>query len=199
MRSVNSKGRRTCFLVVTVAMLALAGCSPQWSAGFPEVRLQRPTSGATKIGVAQVEDSRPDYAVGWVGRAQLLAGPNLADYIERKFRNGLTERGFDPIEALDPARTSVAQPYKIVVVTVRSASFKLSGVVSETASSIVEIRARIYSPARGVIYAASYAGKWSGPAHRVNTSVVAGSLIAPAASRAVVETLADPSFERELH
>lgn len=199
MGNVNSGWWLARLSVLAIAAFTLAGCGFQWSAGFPEVPLQKPASGAMKIGVAQVEDSRPNYAVGWVGSSQLLAGPDLPNYIERKFRNELAERGFDPVEALDPARTTVAQPYKVVVVTLQSAEFNSSGWYFATASSKTRIGVRVYSRAGRTIFNGQYSGNSVKTAsNKINSGVVAGGLMAPAINNAVSAAFAERQFEQAL-
>lgn len=180
-------------------MLLVAGCAtPQWNTGFPEVHLQKPKSGALVIGVAQAEDSRASQVIGMRGRAELLAGPELGNYIERKFRNGLTDWGFDSVEALDPAKTSVKQPYKVLVVTLRSARFSWSGMLSGAAESTIGIAVKVYSPASKLIYSRDFTGNSSARAHMIKTGVAAGDLVAPAADEAVSSAFADPQFEKAL-
>jgi hypothetical protein len=186
------------FLPLAALVLAAGCASAQWSAGIPEVPFQKPAGAGSKIGVAQARDSRPDCAIGAVGRAELLAGPDLPNYIERKFRNGLTERGFDPVETLDPADAAISQPYKVLVVTLQSAHFSWSGHTSGTTATAIGIALRVYSPARKLIFSSSYSGDSTGTAHFISTSVVAGSLIAPAADHAVSAAFADPKLEQAL-
>jgi hypothetical protein len=196
---VHFSGGRARVWLLLAALLLTAGCATsQWSAGLPDVQLQKPASGARKIGVAQAEDSRPDYVIGSVGRAELLAGPELPNHIERKFRNGLTERGFDPIEALDPADTAISQPYKVLVVTLQSAHFSWSGHTSGTTASAIGIALQVYSPAHKLIFSSSYSGDSTDTTHFISTSVVAGRLIASAADHAVSAAFADPKFEQAL-
>ena len=166
-------------------MLLVAGCAtPQWNTGFPEVHLQKPKSGALVIGVAQAEDSRASQVIGMRGRAELLAGPELGNYIERKFRNGLAERGFEPIVALDPAKSSLAQPYKIVVITLQSATFGFPSLYWGNAGTSIAIAVQVYAPPHKMIFADSYSGAHSGGLGLVVTSVRAGSVIAAAADEA---------------
>lgn len=179
-------------------MLLLAGCATQWNTGFPEVPLQKPKSGAPIIGVAHAEDSRASQVIGMRGRYELVAGPDLGNYIERKFRNGLTDRGFDPVEALDPARTSLHQPYKVVVITLQSVSFSWSGMLSGDAESTIGIAIKVYSPASKLIYSGDFTGNSSARAHTIETGVAAGDLIAPAADDVVSSAFANPRLENAL-
>ncbi len=193
---------RLCVLLAVV--LSLAGCATaKLNAGFPVVPLRKPPAGATKIGVARVEDSRASRIVGSTNdgafqTVDLLAGPDLLSYIDRKFRNGLAERGFEPIVALDPAKSSLAQPYKIVVITLQSATFGFPSIYWGNAGTSIAIAVQVYAPPHKIIFASSYSGAHSGGLGLVATSVRAGSVIAAAADEAVKAALADPKLENAL-
>jgi hypothetical protein len=185
---------RLCVLLAVV--LSLAGCATaKVNSGFPDVPLREPHAGATKIGVARVEDSRASSVAGSLGpgwlRTDLLAGPNLLSYIDHEFRNGLAERGFDPVVALDPAKASLAQPYKIVVITLQSATYGFP--VWIDAGSSIAIAVQVYAPPHKMIFADSYSG-----AHSGKPAVGGGSVIAVAADEAVKAALADPKLENAL-
>ncbi len=190
-------GVRSTLLIISI--VALAACAtPQWSVGFPDLPIEKPAAGAREIGVAETEDSRSSIVVGWKGLAELRAGPGLPDYLESKLRNELVERGLAPVEALDPTKTSVSQPYKVIVLTLQSAEFEWAGIVNGDAVSEIGIGVRIYAPGGKLIYSASFSGKSDNTAHLIPTSVAAGDLIAPAADEAVKAAFADPRFEKAI-
>lgn len=181
--------------MLLAAMLSLAGCATaKINARFPEVPLRKPPAGATKVGVARVEDSRASRVAGSLDalrRVDVLAGPDLLNYIDHEFRNGLAERGFDPIVALDPAKSSLAQPYKIVVITLQSATYAFP--VWMDASSSIDIAVQVYSPSHKMIFADSYSG-----AHSGKPSAEGGSVMAVAVDKAVKAALADAKLENAL-
>lgn len=186
-------GQSAGFCVLLVVMLSLAGCATtKINARFPDVPLRKPAAGATKVGVARVEDSRASRVAASIGgngliRSDLLAGPDLLSYIDHKFRNGLADRRFDPVVAPDPAKSSLAQPYKIVVVTLQSATYGFP--VWKNAGSAIDIAVQVYSPAHKIIFADSYSGADSGKP---------SSVMAVAADNAVEAALADAKLESAL-
>ncbi len=183
--------------MLLVAMLSLAGCgTAKVNARFPEVPLRKPSAGATKVGVARVEDSRASRVAAstgdnWIRRADVLAGPDLLSYIDREFRNGLAKRGFDPVVALDPAKSSLAQPYKIVVITLQSATYGFP--VWKDASSAIDIAVQVYSPSHKMIFANSYSGADSG-----KPGAEGGLVMSVAADNAVEAALRDAKLESAL-
>lgn len=185
-----------------IAMLAITGCATaKVNVGFPDVPLRKPASGAPKIGVARVEDTRGDPVLGSTGNGlqsfDLLAGPNLLDYINRRFRNDLAGRGFDPVTALDPTRTSLPQPYKTLVVTLQSARFSFPVFFWGLADSSINIAVQVYAPPRNLIFSGSYSGA-HGDRPALATSAVVSSIMADSADEAVKAAFADPNFENAI-
>ncbi len=161
MRDDISEGRGSARWLLLVVILCITGCSPvKLNAGFPEVALEKPPQGAPIIGVARAEDSRGDRVAGTIDTGMrnidLLVGPELPDYIERKLRNELTRRGFAPVEAINPMKTSLQQPYKVVVVTLQSVSFGFPSMPWDSAEISISIAIQVYSPTRELIYASSF-------------------------------------------
>jgi hypothetical protein len=187
-----------------VAVALLPGCATaKVNAGFPEVPLRKPLSGAIKVGVARVKDSRVDQIAGSVGdglfqKLDLLVGPDLLGYVDRQVRNALANRGFEPVAALDPATTAIAQPYKVVVVTLQSATFGFPVIMWGAADSSVSIAVQVYAPPRNLIFSGSYSGAHGERPALVATGVIAGSILAVSADQAVAAAFADPKLEQAL-
>jgi hypothetical protein len=187
-------------------LLCTAGCSTaKINAGFPEVPLQAAGNSGVKIGVARAEDSRATRIAGtWTvnfREVDFLVGPELPDYIERKFRNGLVQRGFAPVDALDPAKSTNAQDYKTLVLTLQSVTFSpgyaLVGLSREDAS--VTIAVQVYAPSGSrEIYAGSFSGAGQARLGSPFTGVHMGSVIAVAADHAIDAAFADSNFEQAL-
>jgi hypothetical protein len=188
----------------TLIAILCAGCSPvQVNAGFPEVP-PPPTakSDAPKIGLARVADSRVDRTGGWLMGDVILVGPELNDYIERKFRSALVEQGFAPIEALNPTSTTNPAEYKIIVVTLQSTDIGRRPTASMVAAAdaSVDIAVQIYAPGnRKVVFAQSYHGTHSEALGFIaGLGMNSGSIIAAAADSAIDEAFADEGFEKAL-
>lgn len=204
----RARGRYACGAWICLWLatsLALSGCAAQeLNAGFPQVVRRAPLSGATKVGVARVEDSRSDQIANSVdhwtlGNIRLIVGPNLLAYIDQKFTNGLTDRGFDPVVALDPTRTALSQPYKVVVLTLQSTTFGLSpGLWTGFGHSSVNIAVQIYDPDRRLIFANSYSAAREAHLEFTGGSVAAGKIVALAADQAIDAAFADPKLEKAL-
>jgi hypothetical protein len=183
------------------ALVLAAGCAAaKVNAGFPQVALRKPLSGAVRVGVAQVEDSRTSAVAGTTGNLfqtfEFLAGANLLLYVDRQFRNGLLDRGFDPVDALDPSKSDLAQPYNVVVVTVQSSSYG-PGIIWGSSDGSVSVAIQVYSPSRKRLFANSYAGSFHG---RIPFSVASrvGTALGTAADQAIAAAFADPKLEQTL-
>ncbi len=187
-----------------VIIMSLTGCVPaKINAGFPDVPPIESLGGTDKIGVARVEDSRSDDVAGSTEISpfqdmELIVGPDLRAYIRRRFQNALANRGFDPVAALDPTRTSISQPYKIVVVTIQSVRFGYPAIAWGKVGSSVDIAVQIYSPPRNLIFSGSYSGTHDERPAILPTGTAAGSIIAVSAEEAIKAAFADPNFVRAL-
>ena len=58
----------------------------------------------------------------------MVAGPELATYIQHKFRNQLVEEGFAPTDAAVPSSSSLPS-YKTVLVTLQSTNYGNTGML----------------------------------------------------------------------
>jgi len=129
----------------------------------------------------------------------VIVGPELNDYIERKFRVELVEHGFAPVDALNPA--SATNPYncKTIVVTLQSADIGGQGVFLPSALASADIAVQVYGPAsRVVIFAQSYYGKDSERISFKELGMNSGRIIAVATDQAIDNAFADPAFEKAL-
>jgi len=139
-------------MLIARSMLALiavlgAGCAPTIiTAKFPEVSPPPAVKpDATKVGLAPVADSRRDESAGWIiSGPPIVAGPELATYIQHKFRNHLAEDGFAPVDAPDPPNNTNPAPYKTVLVTLQSTNFGNTATSSEVAST--DIAVQVFAP-----------------------------------------------------
>lgn len=202
-RKLVSRAAKVFFLALLLVWSV--GCSAQpIKAVFPDVTLQQLIAPGVKIGVAHVEDSRASLIAGRFEYSDLQVGPGLADYIERKFRNQLTDQGFDAIEAPDPAQAPVNLPYKVVVVTLQSATFEITPSepwrLEPRVEASVNIAVRLYAAStRKEIYSGSFSGSsnegWGLPSS-VGSRI--GSIIAVAADHATGAIFTDTSFEQAL-
>ncbi len=194
------------FVFIVVSLLYCVGCDPaSINAGFPEVPVApvANTASSAKIGVARVEDSRSDRKAGLIGTSSevyLLVGPELPDYIERKFRNELAMRGITSLDALNPAKTGEPGHYKTLVVTLQSATFATPDPIFVKAESSVNIAVQVYAASTtNVEFAASYSGTNQ---ERIGfsrgTGLRSGAILAVAADRAVDAAFADAKFEQAL-
>ena len=190
------------WLFTVIAILCVGCGTNRINAGFPEVP-PPPTArpDAPKIGIARVADSRADRSGGWFNsNVNVIVGPELNDYIERKFRVELVEHGFAPLEALNPASTANPSNCKTIVVTLQSADIGGSGVFLPSAAASADIAVQVYAPAsRVVIFAQSYYGKDS---ERISSfkelGMNSGRIIAVATDQAIDNAFADPAFEKAL-
>jgi hypothetical protein len=185
-----------------VAALSVAGCALQVNAGFPEVPPPPPVHpNAIKIGLARVVDSRSNRFSGKLNsNVDVLAGPELDDYIERQFRTELVLHSFAPIEALNPADTPNSSTVRIVAVTLQSASFSTTGYFSVTRHGAADIAIQVYGlGSRDILFARSYPGQGSEPQPAfAGAGMVEGKAMADAADRAIEAAFADPEFVKAL-
>jgi hypothetical protein len=195
-----SGGRARVFLPLAVLVLT-AGCvSAKVNAGFPQVALRKPLSGAVKVGVAPIEDSRSSPVAATMGNLfqefDLIAGATLLAYVDRQFRNGLSDRGFDPVGALDPSKSALAQPYKVVVLTAQSSNYN-PGSIWGSSDGSVSIAIQVYSPLRKMIFADSYAGSFHGRTP-FNAGIGLGTALGAAVDQAIAAAFADPRLVQAL-
>src|SRR5258708_5218121 len=152
---VPGEVRSGLFVFILMSLLYCMGCNPaSINAGFPEVPLEPVANSASsaKIGIARVEDSRPNRIAGLIGTGigtsseiNLLIGPELPDYIEREFRNDLATRGISSVDALNPAKTREPAKYNTIVITLQSATFATSDPLFLSADSSVNIAVPAYA------------------------------------------------------
>jgi hypothetical protein len=197
------------FAFILMSLLYCMGCSPaSINAGFPEVPLEPAANSASsaKIGIARVEDSRPNRSAGLIGTCigtsneiNLLVGPELPDYIEREFRNELATRGITSVDALNPAKTGEPAKYKTIVVTLQSVSFATSDPVFVSADSSVNIAVQVYElSSTKVVFGGSYSGTNQERIGFRGIGMRSGAILAVAANRAVDAAFADVKFEQAL-
>jgi hypothetical protein len=191
------------FVAVLVSLLCSVGCGPlAINAGFPEVPVEQVANSATstKIGIARVEDSRPNRTAGLIGSVMLLVGPELPDYIERKFRNELAARGITPVDTLAPSKTNKPADHKTIVITVQSASFATPDQLFAAADASVNIAVQLYGiSSTNVVFAGSYSGtNRETMGFSRGGGVRSGAILAVAADRAVEAAFADAKFEQAL-
>lgn len=186
--------------LVLAAPICLSACSSaEINAGFPEVARENASSTGTKIGVARVEDSRDQSAAGEVANTTLLVGPELADYIERTVRNQLAARGWNPVDSLNPRRTSERPPHKTLVVTIQSVTFGDSGIFSLSAESSIDLVFQVYSPGAALVLTRNFSGDCRENIFFTHAGgVAAGGIIAKAADDAVNKAFADAALEQAL-
>jgi len=204
--------RSRLFVCILLSLLYCVGCEPvSINAGFPEVPPDpvANSAGSTKIGVARVEDSRPNRNAGLIGTGaglgggsdvNLLAGPELSDYIEREFRNNLATRGITSVDALNPAKTGEPGHYKTIVITLQSATFSTSDPIFVKADSSVNIAVQVYTTSgTNVLFGGSYSGtNQEKIGFARGTGLRSGAILAVAANRAVDAAFADAKFEQAL-
>ena len=186
-----------------MSLLGCVSCGPfMINAGFPELPVEQVANSAnsTKIGIARVEDSRPNRNAGTIGAVILLVGPELPDYIERKFRNELAMRGITAVDTLNPAKSNKPADFKTIVITVQSASFAAPDHPFTGADASVNIAVQLYgTSSTNVVFAESYSGT---NRERMGFSqgggVRSGAILAVAADRAVEAAFADVKFEQAL-
>jgi hypothetical protein len=194
------------FAFILMSLFYCMGCSPaSINAGFPEVPLEPVANSASsaKIGIARVEDSRPNRSAGLIGsspQVNLLVGPELPDYLEREFRNDLATRGITSVDALNPAKTGKPAEYKTIVVTLQSVSFATSDPVFVKADSSVNIAVQVYElSTTKVVFGGSYSGtNQERIGFSPGTGMRSGAILAVAANRAVDAAFADVKFEQAL-
>jgi hypothetical protein len=184
--------------LLLASAVCITGCGVQINAGFPEIGMWPAHANSSRIGVARVRDSRSDHVAGPFDAQVIVAGSDLRDYVERTFRNGLVERGYDPVDALDPSTTSIQQPYKVVVLTVQSANFGVSGIFLKDGSSAVDILVQVYSASRSPIYAGDFNGTSTERMKLTAVGLAAGGVIAKAADAAIDQALANPQLQQAL-
>ena len=204
--------RSRLFVCILLSLLYCVGCEPvSINAGFPEVPPEpvANSAGSAKIGVARVEDSRPNRNTGLIGtgaglgggsEVNLLAGPELSDYIEREFRNNLATRGITSVDALNPAKTGEPGHYKTIVITLQSATFSTSDPIFVKADSSVNIAVQVYATSgTNVLFGGSYSGtNQEKIGFARGTGLRSGAILAVAANRAVDAAFADAKFEQAL-
>jgi hypothetical protein len=200
------------FVCILLSLLYCVGCGPvSINAGFPEVPSEPVANSASsaKIGVARVEDSRPNRNTGLIGTGagfgassefNLLAGPELLDYIEREFRNELATRGISSVDALNPAKSGEPGHYKTIVITLQSATFSTSDPIFVKADSSVNIAVQVYATSgTNVLFGGSYSGtNQEKIGFARGTGLRSGAILAVAANRAVDAAFADAKFEQAL-
>lgn len=196
---VISGGQRARLWLLMAAAVVLTGCAPRTvDATFPQIAIRKPLGSGPKIGVAAVGDSRATKLAGEAGDASLIVGAGLSRYIDCKFRNALTDRGFQSSAVSDPADTSVRTPDKVVVLTLQSVSLG-SLETGATLKSTVSIALQVYSSPRKLIYGKSFWGTYSAGIGAFSSAEgLTGNFIAQAADRAVEAAVADPKFEKAL-
>jgi hypothetical protein len=201
-------GRReiaSALLLLALSLLCGVGCTPaRITLSFPDVPFQTAGNSGVKIGVARADDSRDVQMVGTITSfgltGDLLVGPELSDYIDRKFRNALVERGFVPVDALDPTKSPNTRDYKTLVLRlqiVKIGTYSVNG--SSESDAAVGIAADVYAPAGSKeIFAQTFIGEYQSRLGWGPIGVKAGNIMATAADRAIDEALADPAFEHAL-
>jgi hypothetical protein len=189
-------------LVLAVTLLYGVGCvRGAINAGFPEVPVQSAERSVSrpKVGIARVEDSRPKRAAGSIGATTLLVGPELLDYIERRFRNELAERGFDAVEVLNPTKSASVRDLRTIAVTLQSASFGTADALLFSADASANIAVQVYAPASTqVIFARSFSGNSDGRIGLRGAGLASGGILAIAADRAIDAAFEDPQFIQSL-
>jgi hypothetical protein len=183
-----------------VSGIFVAACAGAINTGYPEVPTVSAKPGAPQIGLARVADSRASRVSGVANNTNLLAGPELNDYIERKFRERLANEGFAPVEALNPATAARPDDHKTILVTLQSASIGNVGTMFSDPQASIDIAVQVYSAGgRRIVFGHGYSGQHSEPLGRTTgTGMSAGRIIAAAADGAIDQAFTDPAFEQAL-
>ena len=159
----NQPMTRRCLIIGLISALLVGGCSvvfnPQFPPG-PEVTLK---GGAKAIGLAPVLEGRTDTMLGKIGLAQIVAGPELTNYLYQSLSAALAQNGFAPQNAPDPGKAStVGFSAKIVQATLQSATLGTFDAIMAPAQISLSVAIRAYDPAGKVLYSQTYQGESKG-------------------------------------
>ena len=194
---------QTKYLVPTlIALCLVGGCTYQTNAAFPVVPpAPAAHAGAQQVGLARVVDRRGDRVSGNLNeQLEVLVGPELDDYLERRLRTELVLRDFAPVEALNPGNNPASSKDRTVVVVVQSVSIGVVGSFSRSCDAVVDVAVQIYAPSsRSPIFSHDYEGQGSAKlSFSGSASVISGGVVSMAADNAIAKVLDDAEFDKAL-
>jgi len=190
------------WLFTLLAIICTSCSAVQITAGFPDVPVPPPAkSDATRIGLARVADARQNHIAGWVSNANanVSVGSELNDYIERRFKTKLLADGFAPVDALNPATSSIPGETRTILVTVQSVTITNLNELFSPPTASINIAVQVYAPRNPqVVFGQSYSGNHSERLGFAGTGMRCGEITAAATDEAIDAAFADPAFEKVL-
>jgi hypothetical protein len=189
---VNSIGQ----LVAPVWLaVALCGC---FTARLPDSpRAPEPARGAPVIGLAKVQDLRPEQNVGAVGWAHFKLGAELDDYLFAALSSRLVQLGYSVKPLADSADSSGIKNVRVALQSVRIES---GDALMMPADSEARCEVNVLNGSGQVVYLQRYRGSLSErvDSESLNSMAAVGTIAAKVLDQMTAEIVKDPDFQKAI-
>lgn len=148
---------------------------------------------APKIGLSRVQDLRGNQEGGSIGGLKIVIAKDLGDYLEGTLKEGLTQKGFRVVDAVNPKENGTPD-LNVILVSLKSANISTFDSVMAPAVADIAMTVQVYGQDGKVAFAKSFAADNSKRLWFTAGGKKIGRVMAVAADQVATKILMDREF-----